>query len=195
MYVRDIDIDFYSKTKRLRLVKPSPLYAPTTIQWISRSEVTKYLGADFSKMTVDDEVKHLEGMVDDSDCYSWMIELDGKIVGNIEINEIKELSQKYGVKTGAFCTLIGDPPNWRKGLGSSAKKAASNWAFSEGDFELIEAKAYIQNVRSWGALDKLGYHYEGNEKGDVDGNSVEWKVYTLKKKDWKELSWSLKQHD
>ena len=54
----------------------------------------------------------------------------------------------------------------------------------------MEAKAYIQNVRSWSALEKLGYHYEGNEKGDVDGNSVEWRVYTLKKKDWKGLSWS-----
>ena len=195
MYARDIDIDSYSEIKRLRLVKPSSKYAPVTIQWISRSEVTKYLGADFSKMTVEDEVKHLEGMVDDSDCYSWMIELDGEIVGNIEINEIKELSQKYGVKTGAFCTLIGDPDNWGQGLGSSAKKAASNWAFSEGDFELIEAKAYVQNVRSWSALEKLGYYYEGNEKGDVDGSTVEWKVYTLKKKDWEELDWSLEQHD
>ena len=44
-------------------------------------------------MTVEDEVKHLENMVDDDDRYSWMIELDGEIVGNIEINEIKDLSQ------------------------------------------------------------------------------------------------------
>lgn len=92
MYARDIDIPFYDKIKQLRLVKPNPKYVPTTIQWISKDEVTKYLGADFSKMTVQDEAKHLAGMVDDSNCYSWMIELDGEIVGNIEINEIKELS-------------------------------------------------------------------------------------------------------
>lgn len=192
MYARDIDIPSYDKIKRLCLVKPNPKYTPITMQWISKDEVTKYLGADFSKMTIEDEVKHLEGMVDDGDCYSWMIELDGNIVGNIEINEIKELSQKYGVKAGAFCTLIGDPSSWGQGLGSSAKKAASNWAFSEGDFELIEAKAYVQNMRSWSALEKLGYHYEGNEKGDIDGSPVEWKVYTLKKKDWQELCWSQK---
>ena len=108
MYARDIDIPFYDITKKLRLIKPDPKYAPVTMQWISKDEVTKYLGADFSKMTVEDEVKHLENMVDDDDRYSWMIELDGEIVGNIEINEIKDLSQKYGVKTGAFCTLIGD---------------------------------------------------------------------------------------
>ncbi len=190
MYARNIDISSYSKTQTLRLVRPDPKYAPITIKWISDDEVIQYLGADFSKMTVEDEIDHLKNMVIDNDRYSWMIERDGEIVGNIEINEIKELSQKYGVKTGAFCTLIGDPTNWGKGLGSSAKKAASNWAFSEGDFELMEAKAYIQNVRSWSALEKLGYHYEGNEKGDVDGNSVEWRVYTLKKKDWKGLSWS-----
>lgn len=188
MYARAIHIPFYDKIKLLRLVRPDPKYAPTTIQWISKNEVTKYLGADFSKMTVDDEVQHLTGMISDDDCYSWMIELDGEVVGNIEINEIKKLTQKYGVKTGAFCTLIGDPKNWGQGLGSSAKKAAAEWAFTEGDFECIEAKAYVENVRSWSALEKLGYHYEGNEKGDVDGASVEWKVYTLKKKDWKRLN-------
>lgn len=57
---------------------------------------------------------------------------------------------------------------------------------------MIEAKAYVQNIRSWSALEKLGYHYEGIERGDVNGAPVEWKVYTLKKKDWEELNWSLK---
>ena len=57
---------------------------------------------------------------------------------------------------------------------------------------MVEAKAYVQNVRSWSALEKLGYHYEGIERGDVNGAPVEWKMYTLKKKDWEELNWSLK---
>lgn len=194
MYARDIDIPSYSKTRTLRLVKPDPKYAPITIKWIGQEEVTQYLGADFSKMTKEDEIKHLQNMVEDDDRYSWMIERDGEIVGNVEINEIKELSEKYGVKTGAFCTLIGDPKNWGQGLGSYAKQAACNWAFSEGGFELIEAKAYVQNVRSWSALDKLGYHYEGIEKGEVEGNPVEWKVYTLKKADWERLNWPAKQN-
>ena len=192
MYARDIDIPSYSKTRKLRLVKPDPKYAPTTLKWIGRKEVTQYLGADFSKMTEDDEVDHLKKMVKDDDRYSWMIERDGEIVGNVEINEIKELSKKYGVKTGAFCTLIGDPKNWGQGLGSYAKQAACNWAFAEGGFELIEAKTYVQNVRSWSALEKLGYHYEGIEKGEIDGKSVEWRIYTLKKAGWKKLNWPTK---
>ena len=142
MYAKDIDITFYRNPGKLRLVKPDPKYAPITIKWIGRTDVTKYLGADFSKMTLSDEVDHLKNMVTDDDRFSWMIELDGDIVGNVEINEIKELTDKYGLKTGAFCTLIGDPANWGKGLGSCAKQAACNWAFEEGGFELIEAKAY-----------------------------------------------------
>jgi RimJ/RimL family protein N-acetyltransferase len=192
MYAHDIDIPSYSATKKLRLVKPDQKYAPITIKWISKKEVTQYLGADFSGMTKEDEVKHLKNMVEDDDRYSWMIELDGEIVGNVEINEIKELTEKYGVKAGAFCTLVGDPKNWRQGLGSYAKQAACNWAFTEGGFELIEAKAYIQNVRSWGQLEKLGYHYEGIEDGEVSGEPVEWKVYTLKKADWEKLDWPTK---
>jgi RimJ/RimL family protein N-acetyltransferase len=194
MYARDIDIPAYSKTKKLRLVTPDPKYAPITIKWISQDEVTQYLGTDFSKMTIDDEVDHLKNMIDDDNRYSWMIERDGEIVGNVEINEIKELSEKYGVKTGAFCTLIGNPDDWGQGLGSYAKQAACNWAFSEGGFQLIEAKAYVQNVRSWGALEKLGYHYEGIENGEVEGAPVEWKVYTLKKADWEQLNWPVKQN-
>jgi len=189
MFIREIDIPQYSATHSLRLVTPDPKHAPITMKWISQPEVTQYLGADFSSMTISDEIDHLKNMVNDDDRYSWMIERDGEVVGNVEINEIKELSEKYGVKAGAFCTLIGDPSNWGQGLGSYAKQAACNWAFSEGGFELIEAKAYVQNVRSWSALEKLGYHYDGIENGEVEGKSVEWKVYTLKKTDWEKLEW------
>ena len=52
-----------------------------------------------------------ENMVYDDDQYSRMIERDGEIVGSVEIKEIKKFSQKYGVKTGTFCTLIDDPKN------------------------------------------------------------------------------------
>ena len=75
----------------LQPVKPDPAHAPITIKWICRPEVTQYLGADFSQMTEEDEVQHLRNMVDDDNRYSWMIERDGEIVGNVEINEIKEL--------------------------------------------------------------------------------------------------------
>ena len=188
MYTRTITIPSYSQTQTLRLVAPSPAYAPITIQWIRRPEVTQYLGADFSHMTEEDEVAHLQNMLDDDDRYSWMIERNGEIVGNIEINDIRKLSHKYGVTAGAFCTLIGDPKNWGQGLGSSAKQAACNWAFSEGGFAIIEAKAYVQNIRSWSALEELGYRYAGIEQGKAAGKPVVWKVYTLAKADWEELS-------
>lgn len=190
MYTRTIAIPSSSKTQILRLVKPSPAYAPITIQWIHRPEVTQYLGADFSQMTEEDEVAHLQNMLDDDDRYSWMIERDGEIVGNIEINEIRKLSHKYGVTAGAFCTLIGDPKNWGQGLGSYAKQAACNWAFSEGGFAIIEAKAYTQNVHSWNALERLGYRYAGIEQGEVAGEAVAWRVYTLVRADWEKLSWA-----
>lgn len=190
MYTRTIAIPSSSKTQTLRLVKPSPAYAPITTAWIHRPEVTQYLGADFSQMTEEDEVAHLQNMLDDDDRYSWMIERNGEIVGNIEINEIRKLSHKYGVTAGAFCTLIGNPKNWGQGLGSSAKQAACNWAFSEGGFAIIEAKAYMQNVHSWNTLERLGYRYAGIEQGEVAGKAVKWRVYTLARADWRQLDWA-----
>lgn len=190
MHTRTLTLPSYNQTQTLRLVAPSPAYAPITIQWIHRPEVTQYLGADFSQMTEEYEVAHLQNMLDDDDRYSWMIERNGEIVGNIEINDIRKLSHKYGVTAGAFCTLIGDPKNWGQGLGSSAKQAACNWAFSEGGFAIIEAKAYMQNVHSWNALERLGCRYTGIEQSEVAGKSVVWKVYTLARADWEELNWA-----
>ena len=53
--------------------------------------MAQYLSADFSHMTEEDEVQHLRNTVDDNNRCGWMIERDGEIVGNVEINEIKEL--------------------------------------------------------------------------------------------------------
>ena len=190
MYTRTITIPSYSQTQTLRLVAPSPAYAPITIQWIRRPEVTQYLGADFSQMTEEDEVAHLQDLFGDGGRCRWMVEGDGGMVGECGIRGIRKLSHKYGVTAGAFCTLIGDPKNWGQGLGSSAKQAACNWAFSEGGFAIIEAKAYMQNVHSWNALERLGYRYAGIEQGEVAGEAVVWKVYTLARADWEELSWA-----
>lgn len=67
MYAQDIEIPTYRNPGKLRLVKPDPTHAKITIEWILNNEVTKYLGADFSGMTIVDESKHLEEMVSSDD--------------------------------------------------------------------------------------------------------------------------------
>ena len=187
MYSRDIDK--YSN-HILKLVRPKKEYAKTTITWLINPKVTKYLGEDFSKTTYENEVEHLNGISTDKDCFSWMIELDGRIVGNVEINQIKKTTKKYGAKSGSFCTLIGSEKDWGKGIGTISKKYACNWAFRDGGFKFIEAKAYVQNDRSWVALEHSGFQYKNNENEIVNGQSVEWKVYLLSKHDWELLEWS-----
>lgn len=68
-------------------------------------------------------------------------------------------------------------------------QAICNWAFEEDNFELVEAKAYIQNKRSWGVLENLGYKYEGIQENEIEGKLIKWKVYTLSKDLWKKLDW------
>ena len=55
---------------------------------------------------------------------------------------------------------------------------------------MIEAKAYVQNIRSWNALERLGYRYTGIEQGEVAGEAVKWRVYTLVRADWQQLDWA-----
>ena len=47
MYTHTITLPSSGQTQTLRLVAPSPAYAPITTQWIRRPEVTQYLGAEF----------------------------------------------------------------------------------------------------------------------------------------------------
>jgi RimJ/RimL family protein N-acetyltransferase len=50
------------------------------------------------------------------DEYSWMIEVQGRVVGNITINSIYDSTKKEGVRAGNLAILIGDPSFWGQGL-------------------------------------------------------------------------------
>ena len=75
-------------------------------------------------------------MLDDDDRYSWMIERNGEIVGNIEINDIRKLSPQIRRHSGGILYT-----DWAirktgvKALGVLTKQAACNWAFSDGGLQ------------------------------------------------------------
>lgn len=166
---------------------PTPLFAATTIGWIRDPDVTRYLGADFSAATEETERQHLERMLVDEDCYSWMIEHDGRIVGNVELNGIAALSRKYAVRAAGLCIVIGDPRDWGLGLATRSVQAVCAWALASGGFDLVEGKAHARNERSWRALARLGFRDRGVEAGELDGSRIEWRVLALARNDWAEL--------
>jgi RimJ/RimL family protein N-acetyltransferase len=145
------------------------------------------MGADFSSVSLATEEKRIHDQLNDPNALSWMIELDGRVIGNIELNSIKETSSTYGVKAGRFSTLIGDKSHWGKRIAPNAKRAVMQWAFGEGGFELIVGKVISENQRSWRSLERLGFELRNTESKELDGTTREWRVYVMAKKHWARL--------
>lgn len=190
MFTRIIDAPDYPRGK-LRLVKPSLGHAPLSLQWLSDPEVGQYMGADFSDVSLATEEKRIRDILSDRDTIGWMLELNSKIIGAIEINRIKESSQEYNSKSGNFSILIGDKQQWGKRIAPTAMQAVIDWAFTEGEFELLIGKALTSNERSWHNLERLDFEFQGLKPDTLKDQPVEWRVYALAKKRWQSMNPSL----
>jgi RimJ/RimL family protein N-acetyltransferase len=185
MFAKVLEAD-YSRGK-LRLVKPALEYAGLSLVWVSDEEVGRYMGADFSDVSTQTEEKRIRDILGGDDTYGWMIELDGRVIGAIEVNSIRERSEEYGLKAGNFAALIGEKDQWGKGIGSAAERAVMDWGFAEGGFGLFVGRALVINERSWRGLERLGFEFSGLKPDILDGKPVEWRVYTMKKGNWEKM--------
>lgn len=167
----------------LKLVTPDVRFAAESLAWVSDREVGKYMGADFSNVSLEGEKKRLREIVEDKDAYHWIIEVDGKAVGNININCIAETAKEFNVKSGKLNYLIGDTTLWGKGIMTAVAKAVLDWAFSNGKFEIIKSRVLIQNKASHTVLKKLGFKEYGKEAydGPEIGESTWYVAYKITK--------------
>jgi RimJ/RimL family protein N-acetyltransferase len=60
---------------------------------------------------------------------------------------------------------IGEPEYWGRGYGSDALRAALRYAFHELNLERVTLGVFDYNVRARRAYEKLGFVYEGVERG------------------------------
>ncbi len=180
MFIHELTAPDYPHGK-LRLIKPSLEYTALSLRWLSDTEVGQYMGADFSDVSIATEEQRIRDILSGNDTIGWMIELNGEVIGAIELNGIKESSEEYFTKAGNFSILIGDKTNWGKRIAHYTKQAVINWAFGEGGFELLIGKALANNERSWRSFEHLGFEFRGIKPDTLSGHPVEWRLYTLTK--------------
>jgi RimJ/RimL family protein N-acetyltransferase len=175
---RELQVDDH-----VHLVEPDIAHAEPSLLWVSSPDVIQYMGANFDNPSLMEEKKRIEDILKNEDEYSWMIELDGKIVGNVCVNSIAETTKKFGKKAGNLTVLIGEKGEWGKGLAAKACTAVLRWAFSEGGFEVIAARALQENTASIRTLQKLGFKEIGSEEyeGSVRGKRSMWKNFAFLK--------------
>lgn len=166
---------------QLKLAEPSLEHAESSLSWTADASVVQYMGGNFDQPSIEKERARINEIRNNSDEYNWMIELDGKTIGNVSINSIKETSSKMGAKAGNYTILIGDKNLWSKGIARCVTLAVLEWAFSKGGFEAMAARALNENVASIKMLGKLGFKYVGNSpyQGKIDGKSTEWQNFRI----------------
>lgn len=175
---RELEVD-----GSLRLLEPSLKYAAESLSWVSSLDVVQYMGADFPSPSLEGEQKRIEEILSNKDEYSWMIEYEKKIIGNVCINSIAEATQKHAVRTGNLTVLIGDKDYWGQGIGLKACSAVIAWAFDSGGFQRMTARALQENVASIKTLERLRFKEAGTEpyEGLVRDKKSEWKNFILNK--------------
>jgi RimJ/RimL family protein N-acetyltransferase len=171
------------KNGTLRLIEPNLTYADESLTWTSDTSVIQYMGATFEQPNKGKEVERINEILNNSDEYNWMIELDGKAIGNVSINNIKEISSKFGSKAGNYTILIGNKNYWGKGISYHVGQTVLEWAFSKGQFEIIAARALNDNVASLAMLRKLGFEYTENTpfESKINGKNTEWQNFKITK--------------
>ena len=115
----------------LRLITPDVSHAHSSLEWVREQDVVQYMGVDFPTPTIEGEQVRMNDIIDNTDAYSWMIELQGAVIGNVCINDIKETSEKQGKRAGNLTILIGSKEHWGKGIGARACAAVCSGLFSK----------------------------------------------------------------
>lgn len=172
--------------EHVRLVIPRLDHAEASLSWVRSEEVIRLMGGDFSKLSLEGEAQRIRDILRNPDECSWMIELDGKVIGNISINGIREVTEKCGAKAGNLVFLIGEKEQWGKGIGSKACRAVLDWAFGEGKFEMMVARALEENAGSIKTLQRLGFEETGSEpyEGSIHSPPSTWRNLVMRRQSW-----------
>ncbi len=169
---------------QIYLIEPTLSHASASLEWLSQPEIGQYMGADFSNLSLEGEEKRLQEIIDSTDQYNWMIEMDGKVIGNVCINSIEEQSKKHACRAGSMAILIGDKSAWGKKIARSVNTVVIDWAFADGQFEKLYTRIMEENEASIKSFAALGFVLSGAETEQVHGSMFHWNHYTMTKEMW-----------
>ena len=92
----------------------------------------------------------------DNDRVTFAIELEGRLVGYIELAQIDRREGRAAVGI-----VIGDRSAWRRGVGSAAVRILLDYGFTVMGLERIYAEVYDYNEASRRLFEHVGFVHEG----------------------------------
>jgi [ribosomal protein S5]-alanine N-acetyltransferase len=164
----------------VRLRPPRPEDAPAMIAWFEDLEVTRYLNFR-NPPGIEAEREWVDKVARDPDSIHWVVEFQGKAIGETSIHMI---DWKNGFATTG--TLIGDRSAWGKGIGRELMHLRTAYAFTQLPLRKLKSGYIESNEASARAQAAAGYRVVGRHRKDrwVDG---EWRDVILTevlREDW-----------
>ncbi|CAN5178798.1 GNAT family protein [soil metagenome] len=127
------------------------------VEWFSDTEATRYLAKRFG-MALFQEEDFFKRMGESKNDVLWMIEAEGRPIGNTAIHRIDWVNAN--AITGTF---IGDKTAWRKGYGGESMRLRTEYAFLQLNLNKLSSGAILENEPSRRSLLRAGYREVGTE--------------------------------
>lgn len=148
------------RTARLVLRRPIPTDIADRLALGRDPEIYRNLGADTRnlKSITDEQAK---AWVDNiaSHPAAWVIEHQGRAIGEILIDNFVEADQRAGLIIGVL-----DPTCLGKGLGTEAIKAVAEFCFDVLGLHKLSMRVLSFNTRAIRAYERVGFVREGLER-------------------------------
>ncbi len=125
--------------------------------------------------------EHKEGRVPKSIVFEIWHKKDKKPIGQcglVWINWVHGWANAF--------LFIGEPDYWNKNIATEATEMLVEYAFNELNLNKLHGGAAVENIGSWSVAEKVGFKFEGIQKGDmyVNGKYHDSKIYCILKEDW-----------
>jgi [ribosomal protein S5]-alanine N-acetyltransferase len=172
------------KTERLMLRRLELDDAPAMFRnWASDERTTRYLTwehyTDIDKLNV--FLAKCIQEYDNPECYHWTIELDGTIIGTINLHNIANVQERCEL---GYC--IGSKW-WNRGYVTEAARAVIRFAFTELNANKVCALHDVENMASGKVMQKCNMTLEGVLKEHSlrkDGTRGDLAVYGILRSEW-----------
>lgn len=139
----------------LRPVRETDL--PLFLRWFNDPEVRFWLAmSEKPELTMEDEWEWYRGVKEDPCHIAWVIEADGRPIGNLGLMDIDE-----GNARGTLGISIGEKGEWGRGYGTEAIRLVLGFAFGEMGLRRVELCTDEDNERGIRCYEKCGFVREG----------------------------------
>lgn len=128
---------------------------PTYVAWFNDPTVLEFFGR-YQPMSLPEEEKWYEQMLDDASVRNFAIEFEGRHVGGCGFGCIDPRSASAEV--GLF---IGVPELWDQGLGRDTLQTLLRFGFEQMNLHRIYLRVFAGNERAVHLYEAVGFRHEG----------------------------------